>query len=160
MARHLLPLGGVHGVAHWARVLENGRRLAPATGADLGVVELFSYFHDSCRQSDWRDPEHGPRAAELVRSLRAQIALDDRRFALLVEACECHTRGPRPGADATVLTCLDADRLDIPRIGMKVKPELIFTPAARERDMILWASRRAARRDVPGLCAAEWDWRG
>jgi uncharacterized protein len=160
MDRHALPLGGVHGVAHWARVLENGRRLALSTGADLGVVELFSYFHDSCRLSDWRDLSHGPRAAELVRGLRAEIELEDDRFALLVEACDCHTRGPRPGADTTVLTCVDADRLDIPRVGMNVRPELLFTPAARDNGMILWASRRATRRDVPGLCAAEWGWRG
>jgi hypothetical protein len=43
---------------------------------------------------------------------------------------------------------------------MNVRPELLFTPAARDSGMILWASRRATRRDVPGLCAAEWGWRG
>jgi uncharacterized protein len=160
MDQHIPGLGGVHGVAHWARVLENGRRLAPSTGADLRVLELFSFFHDACRQSDGRDPAHGPRAAAFVQSLRADIALDDERFALLVEACDCHTRGPRPRAGLTVLTCLDADRLDIPRVGMNVKPELLFTPAAREGSMIMWASRRATRREVPELCAAEWGWRG
>jgi uncharacterized protein len=160
MDRHHLPLGGVHGVMHWARVLENGRRLAPSTGADPRVVELFSYFHDSCRLSDGRDPAHGPRAGELVHALRSAIALDDSQFALLVEACDCHTRGPLPGADVTVLTCLDADRLDIPRVGMNVKPDLLFTPAARDGSTILWASRRAAGREVPVLCASEWGWHG
>ena len=160
MDRHLLSLGGVHGVTHWARVLENGRRLAPSTGADLAVVELFSFLHDSCRESDWHDPEHGPRAAQLVGTLRDRLALDEGRFALLVEACACHTHGPRRGADVTVLTCLDADRLDIPRVGMRVKPELLFTDAGRDHDMIQWASGRAVRRDVPGLCAEEWGWRG
>jgi len=34
-----LPWESDHGVAHWARVLENGRRLAAETGADLEVVD-------------------------------------------------------------------------------------------------------------------------
>ena len=35
---YALPLGGDHGVAHWARVLENGLRLAEETGANVEVV--------------------------------------------------------------------------------------------------------------------------
>jgi uncharacterized protein len=30
---YALPLNGDHGVSHWARVLENGHRLAEETGA-------------------------------------------------------------------------------------------------------------------------------
>ena len=30
---YTLPWEGTHGVPHWARVLENGRRLSEATGA-------------------------------------------------------------------------------------------------------------------------------
>ena len=33
-----------HGVAHWARVLENGLLLASLTGARRSVVELFAVF--------------------------------------------------------------------------------------------------------------------
>ena len=53
---------GVHGVGHWGRVLENGRRLAGSTRADLDVIELFAIFHDPCRLSDGKDADHGPRA--------------------------------------------------------------------------------------------------
>ena len=35
---YALPMGGDHGVAHWARVLENGLRLAEETGANAEVV--------------------------------------------------------------------------------------------------------------------------
>lgn len=35
---YVLPLGGDHGVAHWARVPENGLRLAESTGANVDVV--------------------------------------------------------------------------------------------------------------------------
>ena len=34
-------LGGDHGIAHWARVLENGLRLAEATVVNVEVVQLF-----------------------------------------------------------------------------------------------------------------------
>jgi uncharacterized protein len=44
---YALPLGGDHGVAHWARVLENGLRLAEETGANVEVVQLFALLHDS-----------------------------------------------------------------------------------------------------------------
>jgi hypothetical protein len=32
-----LPLEGAHGVSHWARVMENGLRLAEETGANEAV---------------------------------------------------------------------------------------------------------------------------
>jgi uncharacterized protein len=46
---YTLPWHGTHGVGHWARVLENGLRLAKATGAAVEVVQLFAVFHDSRR---------------------------------------------------------------------------------------------------------------
>ncbi len=49
--QYRLPWHGIHGVVHWARVLENGLRLASTTGAHLGVVSLFAVFHDSRRES-------------------------------------------------------------------------------------------------------------
>ncbi len=158
LGQYRLSPAGTHGVSHWARVLENARRLAPFTGADLQVLELFALFHDACRLNEGIDPQHGPRAARLLSGIRSEVPLDDGRFALLVQACACHTRGPRPGAPVTVLTCLDADRLDIPRVGMAVRTGLLFSDAARDPDTISWATRRARRREVPELCLAEWGW--
>ena len=68
---YALPWAGHHGVAHWARVLENGLRLAGETGANVEVVSLFAVLHDSRRVNEWTDPDHGPRAAEFASSLRA-----------------------------------------------------------------------------------------
>lgn len=45
---HLRP-DGPHGLSHWARVLENGLRLAELCGGDRQVIELFTIFHDACR---------------------------------------------------------------------------------------------------------------
>lgn len=39
---YVLSPWGIHGLSHWARVLENGRRLAAVNGAILEVVELFA----------------------------------------------------------------------------------------------------------------------
>ena len=167
MSRELLPLileqyrlnpQGIHGVPHWGRVLENGRRLCAVTGADPAVIEMLSLFHDACRRSDKWDPEHGPRAAALVRRLRERLGLDDSQLSQLISACDGHTVGPGEDADITVLTCLDADRLDIPRVGMRIRPDLLFTGAGRSREMLAWAGERAANRVLPAVCADEWGW--
>lgn len=154
--QYRLDVNGVHGINHWGRVLENGRRLAPLTGADPRVVELFAIFHDACRVSDKLDHNHGPRAGVLVRSLRREIDLDDGALELLVLACECHTRGPRFPCPETVLTCLDADRLDIPRVGMEIRTGLLFTAAARNPVILGWAGARAWHGEIPPVCAEEW----
>jgi uncharacterized protein len=52
LRRYMLPLEGIHGVPHWARVLENGRRLLRVTGAKRDVVELFAIFQDGFFRSD------------------------------------------------------------------------------------------------------------
>ena len=154
--QYRLDVHGVHGIHHLGRVLENGRRLAPLTGANLRVVELFAIFHDACRVSDRLDHGHGPRAAELALSLRNEIDLDDEAFEMLARACECHTRGPRFPCPETVLTCLDADRLDIPRVGMEVRTGLLFTAAARNPVILGWAGTRAWHGEIPPVCAQEW----
>ena len=87
-----------------------------------------------------------------------QTGLNDSQISELVRACECHTFGPEPGASATVLTCLDADRLDIPRVGLRIKPELLFSGAAREPGTLEWAADRAERLSIPPLCREEWGW--
>jgi len=54
---------GIHGAPHWARVLENGRRIGLVEGTDPLVVGLFAVFHDSRRLNDDWDPDHGRRGA-------------------------------------------------------------------------------------------------
>jgi uncharacterized protein len=159
LEQYRLNREGIHGVPHWGRVLENGRRLSAVTGADPAVIEMFSVFHDACRWSDGWDPEHGPRGAALAQRLRERLGLDDGQFSELISACEFHTSGPGAEASVTVLTCLDADRLDIPRVGMSIRPDLLCTAAGRNPEMISWAGNRASSRVLPSVCAEEWDWR-
>ena len=115
---YALPWHGIHGVGHWARVLENGLRLAEATGAKIEVAQLFAVFHDSQRISESSDYGHGQRGAELAAGLRGDLfELSDADFDLLHFACAHHTDGLTEG-DVTIQVCWDADRLDLGRVGM------------------------------------------
>ena len=60
---------GVHGPSHWARVRYHALMIGRATGADLLVVELFAFLHDSRRLNEYVDPEHGSRAASYAKEL-------------------------------------------------------------------------------------------
>ena len=94
LGRYTLPWEGIHGLPHWARVLENGRRLSEATGARRDIVELFAGFHDSQRINEATDDGHGRRGSELARDLRCvAYELDDEAFSLLIQACDLHTEG-------------------------------------------------------------------
>lgn len=141
--RFELDHDGIHGIKHWRRVKENGLKLAEKTGADALVVELFAYLHDCCRESDGYDDGHGVRAAEFAGTLRGEeLLITDSQFELLTEACRLHTCGKTKG-DITVMTCWDADRLDLPRVGTIPRAELLCTEHAKERSVIEWAMRRA-----------------
>ena len=140
-----LDWGGIHGAPHWSRVRENGLRLAALTGAKQQVVELFAFLHDSKRLNDGHDPEHGPRAADFARTLSGSLfELEPSDFELLVTACNGHSEG-RTAGDITVLTCWDADRLDLGRIGIRPHPSRLCTDAARDPGLLEWAYQRSLR---------------
>ena len=152
-----LPWHDIHGLSHWGRVLDNGLRLAEATGADTEVVTLFAVFHDSRRLNAGTDPGHGRRGAELAASLRGSLfELRDREFRLLHEACSLHTDGLTRG-DITVQTCWDADRLDLGRVGVTPWPERLCTAPAKDPGTIDWACDRAIREVVPDCVRNLWD---
>jgi uncharacterized protein len=140
-----LDVRGIHGVAHWARVEAFGTRVAEETGADRLVVSLFALFHDCCRRSEGRDPEHGPRGAELAGKLLNGFGwVSPLQIDQLQRACRLHTYGtPGTETDITVLTCWDADRLDLARVGVMPDPFQLCTEPARSRELIAWAVERS-----------------
>lgn len=151
---YALPPRGYHGVLHWARVAENGLRIAEDNGADLEVVKLFALFHDSRRINEQIDDGHGERGAELAASLRGSLVfLDDAQFELLSEACRLHTDGLTE-ADATLGACWDADRLDLGRVGIRPRRRYFCTEAAG--DLLEWAHDRAVTDYVPEEWLASW----
>lgn len=146
---------GMHGVKHWARVLENGRRLAAETGARLPVVELFAVFHDSGRWTEGTDPGHGLRGAEVARRMRGELFdLGDEDFARLHTACALHSDGLTEHEDVTVLTCWDADRLDLGRVGITPRASKLCTPAAKDAKIMAWAIARSHSDAVPAPARA------
>lgn len=153
---YVLPWAGDHGIAHWARVFENGLRLARETGADIEIVRLFAVFHDCRRVNEFSDDEHGPRAADFALEQRGLLFdLPDREFKLLHRACAGHTR-ERTHPDLTIQTCWDADRLDLGRVGVTPDPRRLCTDAARRPDILNWADARATLGVVPEFVATEW----
>ena len=96
------------------------------------IVRLFALFHDSCRHDEYADPGHGPRGAQLAIDFRqaGHFHLDDPRMELLVTACRIHNGG-MPQSNSTLAVCLDADRLDLGRVGITPDPEYLSTPTAK-----------------------------
>jgi uncharacterized protein len=124
-------LQSIHGPSHWQRVDAFGLNIAESSGADLTVVRLFSLLHDSCRQDDGADLDHGPRAAEMLdRIVPTVFAIDPGRFDLLKQAIRLHTSGLTTN-DPTIGTCWDADRLDIGRVGMTPSSQYMSTEAGK-----------------------------
>ena len=130
-ARYVLQWHGKHGWDHWMRVFETGRILAAENGADVRVLELFSLLHDSCRESDRLDPEHGPRAVLFAEMLHGKFFCLEKKFLdTLLVAIRDHTRG-YIHEDPTIQACWDADRLDLPRVGFEPDPKYFGTMAAK-----------------------------
>ena len=134
----------IHGLEHWKRVEYNGLMIADMNGADKLVVSLFAYLHDSCRESDHWDQEHGYRAKKFIETdLQPNfLHLPPRQLQLLTEACAFHTDGLTE-ADVTVQTCWDADRLDLGRAGIIPKAKLLCTPYAKQDAIISAAYQRS-----------------
>ena len=123
----------IHGERHWRTVGANGLWLAePLGSADTYVIFLFALLHDSMRENDHVDPGHGPRAAAFAGELHGEglLAITTKQLELLQHACYEHTNG-LVSDDPTVGACWDADRLDLPRVGVTPRPELFSTDRAR-----------------------------
>jgi uncharacterized protein len=122
-----------HGPSHWRTVRRNGLYLARVHPADEEIIRLFSLFHDSCREDEGRDPQHGPRGAMLALAFRqaGHFHLNDSRMDLLVTACEIHNGGPTQ-SEPTLAVCLDADRLDLGRVGITPDPARLSTSTAKD----------------------------
>ena len=148
LTHYQLDPAGIHGIDHWGRVLENGILLGGMSGADIRIVQLFALFHDSRRQNDGHDPDHGARGAKLAGEMNGSLfTLNRNELSLLQDACIRHTMGFTE-ADITVQVCWDADRLDLPRVQKFPIPELLCTKAAHDAHFIELTSQRSIDNDL------------
>jgi len=122
---------GIHGDSHWRRVAEAGLHIADAEGVDRHAVLLFAILHDCRRENDGHDPGHGPRAAALARATGHEaLGVSPPVLERLAHAMHHHTDGLLTD-DPLVGACWDADRLDLPRVGITTNPEFLSTTTGR-----------------------------
>jgi uncharacterized protein len=151
----LNPLSDVHGIPHWMRVWANAQRLAALVpGVDersdnMVVLAWFAFLHDCKRVNDDADPRHGIRAAEYAKRLWEQnvIKLDIDRMWMLRIALMHHSSGFVANDEAVILTCWDADRLDLPRVGVQPDPARMCTKEGTRLAMTLRTSSKRKETD-------------
>jgi uncharacterized protein len=122
---------GIHGTSHWARVRHHGLTVGKERDADLLVIELFAFLHDSQRENECRDPLHGTRAADFAVSLNSvYYDLNSSQLDKLCYAMTLHSDG-HVHADATIQSCWDADRLDLGRADIYPSEKFLSNEAAK-----------------------------
>ncbi len=129
---------GIHGFSHWEKVNSFGNKIADKNGADKTVIYFFSVLHDYFRFNQDEDPGHGKRAVSSC-DLFSEY-LNKEQVKILKFAVKNHNLSPEEmskinnplSKNITVHTCLDADRLDLPRVGMSVDSNYLFTKEAKE----------------------------
>lgn len=123
---------GCHSSAHWFKVAQLGVLIALSEGADTVVPLLFAFYHDCRRENDGDDPEHGWRGGELAREHfeKGWLSITEDQLEILHYACEYHTDG-KVSEVATISACWDADRLDLPRVGIQTDPQYLTSRAAK-----------------------------
>jgi uncharacterized protein len=135
---------GLHGIDHWNRVAAHGRTIGSLQGlhkSDLLIVELFSYLHDACRQSEGIDRNHGQRAAVMAFDLNGlYYDLSKCNLDRLCDAIAEHSFGG-VSKDVAIQTCWDADRLDLGRVGIFPSQEYLSPIAAGLVDSALELNR-------------------
>ncbi len=158
MAQYRLTRTGIHGPAHWLRVLANGRALAALTpGANPALVELFALLHDSRRQDEDLDLGHGERAAAFAQTLADEglLTLPAADLTLLATACAGHEHG-QTSPNPSIGCCWDADRLELSRLNRRPKPALLSTQAALLPELQAEAWARGIQGQIPSTLAAHW----
>ncbi|WP_413113273.1 hypothetical protein [Thaumasiovibrio sp. DFM-14] len=132
-----------HGMGHWLRVINNGIQLAQNSPLiDIDVVFWFGLFHDCCRLNEHNDPHHGKRACHLIEQLHDHLPLSNTQLEQLKEACSIHTKH-FVHDDPTIAACLDADRLDLPRVNVDVNPAYLSLEAAKCPKLIAKCTQKA-----------------
>lgn len=82
------------------------------------------------------DPNHGLRAAELIREMHGELfSITEEQLDTLCYTCEFHNHG-MTSDDLTIGTCWDADRLDLPRVGIRPEPKYMSTDEGRRRTIV------------------------
>ena len=128
---------GDHGIRHWERVYNNSKILSEYYNIKSDVFELFALLHDSKREDEYCDINHGYRASLFVTELIDDelIKLDKKDQDRLLFACANHTIKDKTDLlceDIVVKICFDSDKLDLGRVGIIPDPFRMNTDYAKE----------------------------
>jgi len=135
---------GYHGINHWSRVQKNGLLLAEKEKTRKDVVTLFSLFHDSARENEGYDIEHGIRGIHVLDKFKGvYFDIDDKGYYEVKEAIVGHSNGYTTHQSIHVKVCWDADRLDLARVGIEPLPQHLCTSTARQQSFIDEAIKRS-----------------
>ena len=148
LSQYKLDLYGIHGISHWERVENLGFFLANSTKADISVISLFACLHDSQRQNEGEDLDHGKRAADFIEKLYKDqtLLITSSQVEKLQIACYYHnSKVMQKVDDITIQTCWDSDRLDLWRLGIRPNTNSLYTEAAKKEHAIEYAKELNAR---------------
>ena len=143
----------IHGLPHWQNVWHNAIYLSEKESIDPLVPQLFAISHDFQRLNDSIDPQHGPRAARLLKQNKLlQEMLTPQQHKDLLYACQTHTGGNR-APNLVVGVCWDSDRLDITRVGKMLDVQYLTTETAKDIAVSFAAEDEwlAYRRELPSI---------
>ena len=126
----------LHGLDHWFRVWKNAEMLTGREkSASLEVVALYALFHDSMRQNEGSDPDHGRRGYKLWERFHRTTGigefLSNEQSEMLFDACVEHSNG-YTSMEPTIAVCWDADRLDLHRKGIWPDARFMSTQAGED----------------------------
>lgn len=152
-----LCLRGIHGPIHWARVIDNGKRLAEYYNVNPRIPELFGAFHDCRRTTEDYETNHGRCGADALILHAPRNRLTPCELECAITACRIHTQTLfNFKLPIEVQICLDADRLDLLRIGVVPDPQYLFTAFAKLGATRRWANERAKQHTPPDWLKLYW----
>ena len=136
-----LDLFSDHGVHHWKRVEKIGLYLSKDMNVDEEVIKLFALLHDSKRENELVDPEHGSRAGIYAKELykRKFLPITEEQLYELVFACTNHSNSESVTDNLTINICWDSDRLDLWRVGITPDPKYLKTEAAKNNEALTYS---------------------
>ena len=127
-----------HGITHWQHVEAFGLMMwEQCPAADKEVIRWFAYLHDAMRGCDGYECEHGAAAAKFISRIRKTFLRDltDGQIRTLKLACKYHTVRQHTD-DLTVNICFDADRLDLPRVGIRPEVKKMASDIGKELALV------------------------
>lgn len=137
----------LHGINHWARVLENGIILSEYNGANKKVIIAFSFFHSALRDNEEHDPEEGIKGATLLNYYEEELNMTEEEINKASIACKEFVYKNK-NEDKDIFTCFDSQNLDSMRSGLYPDKKDMHTEAAKNIGIITWAMKRGMNNHI------------